>query len=183
MWANVAREDTKCHDKARHDTSLFFSPGIESTLPRLFGDSKCFRADTFVYACVPACICDCACIHVCVRARWRARAHVCFIGLCPRGARCTCDSVSSELSEGLKYKEWPIEYLDISHHRMTEKSAFLIAGPLELNKSLQKLIMDGNPIGQGGCRRIMGSCLGFKNSGLEQEKEEHMVEVSLKDCR
>jgi len=29
----------------------------------------------------------------------------------------------------------------------------------------------------------MNSCLGFKNSGLEQEKSENMVEVSLKDCR
>lgn len=98
-------------------------------------------------------------------------------------ARIVTHGMSSELGESLKNKDWPIEYLDISHNRMSEKAAFLIAGPLEYNKSLKKLIMDGNPVGQGGCRRIMNSCLGFKNSGLEQEKSENMVEVSLKDCR
>jgi hypothetical protein len=62
------------------------------------------------------------------------------------------------------------------------QSAYLIAGPLEFNKSLQTLIMDGNPIGQSGCRRLIGSCLGFKNSLETQQKDERTVDVSLKDC-
>ena len=62
------------------------------------------------------------------------------------------------------------------------QSAFLIAGPLEFNKSLTRLILDGNPVGQSGCRRIMQSCLGFKNSLETQQKDDRTVNVSLKDC-
>ena len=87
------------------------------------------------------------------------------------------------LAESLKLKACALEHVDLSHNRINEQAAFLIAGPLEYNKSIQKLIMDGNPIGQSGCRRIMGSCLGFKNQSVEQtEKEERTIEVSLQDC-
>jgi len=90
--------------------------------------------------------------------------------------------VRSEIANALKLPTCKLEYIDLSHNRMNEQSAFLVAGPLEFNKSLVKLIMDGNPVGQSGCRRIMASCLGFKNSLESQEKDERTVELSLKDC-
>ena len=62
------------------------------------------------------------------------------------------------------------------------QSAFLVAGPLEFNKSLQKLVLDGNPIGQSGCRRLMSSALGFKNSLESQVKDDRNLEISLRDC-
>jgi len=87
-----------------------------------------------------------------------------------------------QIAEALKEKTCALEFLDLSHNRMNEQSAFLVAGPLEFNKSLVKLVLDGNPVGQSGCRRIMNACLGFKNSLETQEKTDRTVEVSLKDC-
>ena len=88
----------------------------------------------------------------------------------------------NQIAEALKSKTCSLEFLDLSHNRMNEQSAFLVAGPLEFNKSLTKLVLDGNPVGQSGCRRLMNSCLGFKNSLETQEKDDRTVEVSLKDC-
>ena len=63
---------------------------------------------------------------------------------------------ASEIADALKQVSCGLTYLDLSHNRVAEKSAFLIAEKIEANKTLQKLVLDGNPLGKSGCRRIMG---------------------------
>lgn len=76
-----------------------------------------------------------------------------------------------------------LEYLDMSHCRMDGRAAHLLAGRLVLNKGLKHLILDGNPLGASGVRRLVSTCMA-PNADLERvgSEEDSEIHLSVKDC-
>lgn len=62
--------------------------------------------------------------------------------------------------------------LDLAHNRIEVVGAFVIADGMDRNKTLTKLVMDGNPIGQAGGRELLRT---IRELG-------ELRDISLRDC-
>jgi Ran GTPase-activating protein (RanGAP) involved in mRNA processing and transport len=79
-----------------------------------------------------------------------------------------------------------LEFLNLSNNRIREKAACVFASKLQANRSLKKLILDSNPLGIHGSRRIMMSCLGADHAA-EGETSKHTdrpisIDCSMRHC-
>lgn len=96
------------------------------------------------------------------------------------------------IAEALKSPDCSISWLNLGHNRIHERAASVLSIRLEENKSLRTLILDGNPLGRSGCRRILNSCLGknsdssaeriFTDPEGEQAESEGTIQVSMEGC-
>ena len=65
-----------------------------------------------------------------------------------------------------------IEYLNLSNNAIDEQGAFLLAGGLETNCKLKRLVLDHNQLTQPGARAI-------QMSGV---RDDHAIVISMLDC-
>jgi hypothetical protein len=91
--------------------------------------------------------------------------------------------VSNSLAEVMRMPTCKLVHVDLSHNRIVESSAGLIAEALEGNKSLKTLNLDSNPIGKIGRRRIMSVSISSSTRvSAEAEEVDTRCQVSLVDC-
>ena len=69
-----------------------------------------------------------------------------------------------------------VKSLDVSYNRINKQGAVVLAGHLEKNSGIHKVVMDGNLISQGGARAL------FKAAKVASEGEDFAPEISIKDC-
>lgn len=69
-----------------------------------------------------------------------------------------------------------VKTLDVSYNRIGKQGAVVLAGHLEKNSGIHRVVMDGNLISQGGARAL------FKAAKVASEGEDFAPEISIKDC-
>ncbi|EKX50115.1 hypothetical protein GUITHDRAFT_103928 [Guillardia theta CCMP2712] len=95
-----------------------------------------------------------------------------------------CDAICAEL----RRKTCKIRFLNLSHNRVNPETSCMLASAIEANNSIKTIILDGNPMGKIGCRRMLKACHHAEDEGLEDHharrttRDKNEIQVSFKNC-